>query len=321
MKAALIHSFGPPEVLQIEDIATPAPRADEVLIKVIAASVNPIDYKIRAGQYPGVTREQLPIVLGRDVAGTVAQCGAAVQKFKVGDPVYALLDRDHGGYAEYTIVKERDLTSKPHRLDYTEAAAVPLAALTAWQGLFDHGGLKAGQHVLVHGGAGGVGHFAIQLAKAKGATVATTVAKSDIDFVRDLGADHVIDYAAEHFEDTLQGQIDLVFDLVDGETQERSWAVLKPGGTLVSTLKQPPTDKARSHGARGEHYMAQTNAAELQQITELIDDGLVKPHVQAVFAFSDVQAAHRRLERKHVQGKIVIEIDASAAAATESTAR
>jgi NADPH:quinone reductase-like Zn-dependent oxidoreductase len=307
MKAAVIHSFGPPEVIRTEEIATPVPKNDEVLVKVHAASVNPVDYKTRSG-HSAVKQQQLPLTLGRDIAGTVQQCGTAARKFKPGDPVYAMLDRDHGGYAEYVIVKERDLVSKPTHLDYTEAAAVPLAAMTAWQGLFDHGGLRAGQRVLIHGGAGGVGHFAIQLAKARGATVATTVATSDIEFVRELGADQPIDYKTQRFEDAVH-DVDLVFDLVDGETQDRSWAVLKRGGIIVSTLSQPSEDKARDHGARGEHYMAQPDGAELREITALIDAGKVMPRVQAVFPFDEVREAQQQLEHSHVQGKIVLELE------------
>jgi NADPH:quinone reductase-like Zn-dependent oxidoreductase len=308
MKAAVIHSFGPPNVIRTEEISVPIPQPDEVLVKVRAASVNPVDYKIRSGHYPLVKQDRLPMTLGRDVAGQVHQCGVSARKFNLGDSVYAMLDRDHGGYAEYVIVKERDLARMPRHLDYTEAAAVPLAAITAWQGLFDHGGLRAGQRVLIHGGAGGVGHFAIQFAKAKGAMVATTVGKDDIEFVCELGADRAVDYNSERFEEAVH-DIELVLDLVDGETQDRSWAVLKRGGAIVSTLSKPSEEKARDHAARAEHYMAQPNAAELQEITALIDAGKVIPRVQEIFSFNDVQEAQRRLEHGHVQGKIVLELD------------
>jgi NADPH:quinone reductase-like Zn-dependent oxidoreductase len=233
----------------------PVPQADEVLVKVNAASVNPVDYKTRSGK-SAVKQNQLPMVLGRDVAGIVEQCGSAATHFKKGSEVYALLDREHGGYAEYVIVKERDLATKPAQLDFIQAAAVPMAAVTAWQGLFDHGNLKAGQHVLIHGGAGGVGHLAVQCAKARGARVSTTASKQDLEFVRSLGADQVID-KAEEFEDSVR-DVDLVFDLVNGETQDRSWAVLKQGGTMVSTLTKPSAERAKARGARAEHYMGAT---------------------------------------------------------------
>jgi NADPH:quinone reductase-like Zn-dependent oxidoreductase len=306
MKAIVIHAFGSPEVLKVEELPMPVPKPDEVLVRVNAASVNPVDYKTRSGKYPAVKKDQLPLVLGRDISGTVEQCGSAASQFKKGDEVYAMLDREHGGYAEYVIVKERDLVAKPEHLNFIEAAAVPLAAVTAWQGLFDHGDLKAGQHVLIHGGAGGVGHLAVQCAKARGARVSTTASKEDLEFVRSLGADQVID-KAEPFEKSISN-VDLVFDLVDGETQERSWAVLKQGGTMISTLTKPSAERAKARGARGEHYVAQPDADELREIGDLIDAGKVRPHIEAVFRLAEAGAAQRQLETQHNRGKIVLEV-------------
>jgi NADPH:quinone reductase-like Zn-dependent oxidoreductase len=308
MQAARIHTFGAADVVTLDDVPKPQPKRDEVLVKVHAASVNPVDYKIRSGQYPKVQREQLPMTLGRDVAGVVERCGEAVTSCKKGDSVYAMLDGGSGGYAEYAIVKEHDLAKKPKSLDYREAAAVPLAALTAWQGLFDHGKLESGQHVLIHGGAGGVGHFAIQFAKEKGATVSTTVASEDVDFVHELGVDRAIDYRNERFEDRVR-DVDLVLDLVGGDAQERSWNVLRESGALISTLSQPSQDKARARGARGENYLSQPNAAELREIAQLIDAGKVAPHVDAVYDLSEAASAQRRLEDGHVRGKVVIDIE------------
>jgi len=307
MKAVCIHSFGGPEVLKLESIERPSPEDDEVLIKVRAASVNPVDYKIRSGSYPPVKKQQLPKVLGRDVSGTVEKCGRAVQTMHEGDEVYTLLDNGPGGYAEYVAVKANLCAPKPKQLDYTSAAAVPLAALTAWQGLFDHGHLIAGQRVLIHGGAGGVGHFAIQFAKAKGATVCTTVSAKDEGFVRSLGADEVVDYKSERFEDTLH-DVDLVFDLVAGDTQERSWAVLKDGGTLISTLAKPSEAKAREHHARAEHYLAHPDGPELTEISALIDSGKVKPHIDATYPLEQAAEALRRIEGQHIQGKVVLRV-------------
>jgi NADPH:quinone reductase-like Zn-dependent oxidoreductase len=306
MRAMVIHAFGTPDVLKVEELPTPVPRADEVLVRVNAASVNPVDYKTRSGKYPAVKQEQLPLVLGRDIAGTVEQCGSKVSQFKDGDEVYAMLDREHGGYAEYVIVKERDLATKPQQLNFIEAAAVPLAAVTAWQGLFDYGALKAGQHVLIHGGAGGVGHLAVQCAKARGARVSTTASREDLEFVRSLGADQVID-KSEAFEKTV-ANVDLVFDLVNGETQERSWTVLKQGGTMISTLSKPSAERARACGARAEHYMAQPDAGELREIGELIDAGKVRPHIESVFRLTEAGAAQRQLENRHNRGKIVLQV-------------
>jgi NADPH:quinone reductase-like Zn-dependent oxidoreductase len=307
MKAAVIHSFGSPDVLGVEDIERPRPGRDEVLVKVHAASVNPVDYKMRSGKYPVLQQKDLPVILGRDVAGEVAAHGEAVQRFVEGDKVYAMLDRRHGGYAEYTIVSENDLAKMPQTLDYVEAAAVPLAAITAWQGLFDYGQLEPGEVVLIHGGAGGVGHFAIQFAKQRGATVATTVSARDFDFVRALGADRVIDYRSERFEDVV-GDVDLVFDLVGGETQQRSFHVLKRGGALVSTLAKPSQEEAAERGVTATSYVAQPNGHELDEIARLIDAGKVRPHVEAVFPLAEVSAAQRRLELEHAQGKVVLSV-------------
>lgn len=308
MKTVRIHAFGGPEVMRIEAVETPQPQDDEVLIRVHAASVNPIDYKIREGGFPPVTAQQLPKILGRDIAGTIERCGAAITRWKVGDAVYAMLDgRGVGGYAEYVCLKGELCAPKPTHLSFTEAAAVPLAAITAWQGEFDHGHLTAGQHELIHGGAGGVGHFAIQFAKARGARVATTVSGDDLDFARAQGADEVIDYRSGRFEQQLR-DIDLVFDLVGGETQERSWAVLREGGTLISTLKRPSEEKARARRAHAESYVAQPNSIELTEIGRLIDEGRVHPHLHAVYPLEEAAEAHRTLEQGHVRGKVVLQV-------------
>lgn len=307
MKAVRIHAFGGPEVLKIEEIEIPQPEPDEVLVRVHAAGINPVDYKIRDGGYPSVTSQQLPKILGRDVAGIIERCGGAVTRWKEGDAVYAMLDGGAGGYAEYVCLKGDLCAPKPTHLNFAEAAAVPLAALTAWQGEFDHGHLAAGQHELIHGGAGGVGHFAIQFAKVRGARVATTVAREDFEFARAQGADEVIDYRSESFERKLH-DIDLVFDLVGGETQERSWEVLKDGGALISTLRRPSEEKAHARRIRAQSYLAQPNAAELAEIGQLIDAGRVHPHLHAVYPLEEIAEAHRALEEGHVRGKVVLKL-------------
>jgi len=309
MQAIRLHAFGGPEVLRPEQVAFPEAQDDEVVVRVLAASVNPVDYKTRSGQYPAVKQDQLPVVLGRDICGVVENCGTRAHTLRKGDPIYAMLGRDRGGYAEYVVVKATEGPAPPHNLDPVAAAAVPLAGLTAWQGLFDHGGLQPGQRVLIHGGAGGVGHFAIQFAKACGAFVATTAAGKDLDFVRGLGADQAIDYKAERFEAVVQ-DIDLVFDLISGETRARSWAVLKSGGILVSTLGPPDEDQARQHSARGAGYMAQPNAAQLQEITRLVEAGKVRPTVERVFPLAEAAEAHRFLESSHPRGKVVLRVAA-----------
>jgi NADPH:quinone reductase-like Zn-dependent oxidoreductase len=306
MKAIRIHRFGGPEVLELDDVPIPQPGEDELLVRTRAASVNPVDYKIRHGTVPWVSREMLPITLGRDLSGTVESAGAGVDAFGEGEAVYAMLGSiDRGSYAEYVLVRPNEAAPKPARLSHIEAAAVPLAALTAWQGLFDHGHLEAGQTALVHGGSGGVGHFAIQFAKVKGATVLTTVSGQNLGFARELGADRAIDYESQRFEEIAR-DVDLVLDLVGGETQERSWSVLKPGALLVSALGEPSKEKAMQHGAHGLGYRAQSNAGQLAEIGRLIDQGKVRPVVMASYPLAEARQAHERLERGHVRGKIVL---------------
>lgn len=305
MHAIRIHEFGGPEVLKDDTIALPQPKDDEVLVRVHASSVNPIDGKIRSGDRGDP--EKLPITLGRDLSGVIESCGTRVSGLRAGDPVFAMLGWDRGGHAEHVVVKAVEMAPKPSNLSHTEAAAVPLAALTAWQGLIDHGGLKSGQRVLIHGGAGGVGHFAIQIAKAKGAWVATTCSARDFDFVRGLGADQAIDYKADAFEEILK-DIDLVFDLIGGKTQDKSFRVLRHGGTLISTLEEPDKAKALAKAAKAMHYMATPNAAELAEIGRLIEAGKIRPVVAQTYPLVDVARAEEALEKGHVQGKIVLTV-------------
>jgi NADPH:quinone reductase-like Zn-dependent oxidoreductase len=301
MKAVRIHVYGASDVLKLEDIPTPQPGAGEVLVKIHAASINPIDYKIREGARKGA----LPITMGRDYSGTVESLGVDASGFSKGDAVFGLLERDRGSYAECVATKASLLAARPKNLDHAAAAAVPLAAITAWQGMVDHGGMRAGQRVLVHGGAGGVGHMAIQIAKAQGCWVATTVSGRDRDFVLGLGADQAIDYKNEKFEDQVS-DIDLVYDLIGGETQTRSFAVLKPGGALISTLQEPDQQKAKEKNLRTAHYMADANGPELAEIARLIEDGKIRPHLAARFPLNEAAKAQDMLEKEHVQGKIVL---------------
>jgi len=305
MHAIRIHEFGGTEVLKDDTVALPQPKDDEVLVRVHASSVNPIDGKIRSGDRgdPG----KLPITLGRDLSGVIESCGASVSGLRAGDPIFAMLGWDRGGHAEHVVVKAVEMAPKPSNLSHAEAAAVPLAAITAWQGLIDHGGLESGQRVLIHGGAGGVGHFAIQIAKAKGAWVATTCSARDFDFVRSLGADQAIDYKAEAFDEILT-DIDLVFDLIGGEMQEKSFKVLRHGGALISTLEEPDKAKALAKAAKTKHYMATPNSAELAQIGRLIEAGKIKPVVAQTYPLAQVARAEEALEKGHVQGKIVLTV-------------
>jgi NADPH:quinone reductase-like Zn-dependent oxidoreductase len=302
MQAIRIHRFGGPEVLQLDEIDKPSIASGKLRIKVAAASINPVDYKIRKGGYPGVSDADLPITLGKDVAGVVE---TAAGDFKVGDEVYAHLAWPDGAYVDYAVVVPGGAAAKPKTIDMIAAAGVPLAATTAWQGLFDHGGLKAGQTVLIHGGAGGVGGFAVQFAKAKGARVIATASGDGLQTVRDYGADEVVDYKSQKFEDVAH-DVDLVFDLIGGETQARSYAVLKSGGTLISTVQEPDKAEAAEKHLKAERYRATPNGAQLAEIAALIDAGKVKVAVAKTFPLAQAADAHRFLENDHPNGKVVL---------------
>lgn len=306
MKAVRIHSFGGPEVLEVEDVAPPQPADGEVVIRVRAASVNPVDYKIRSGGYRG-GKTELPVTLGRDVAGIVESVGPGVDGTHVGDEVYAFLGSHSGGYAELAVAKASETAPKPGSLDHVHAAAVPLAATTAWQALFDHGHLKRGERVLIHGAGGGVGLFAVQFAKAHGATVHVTAAPEDVELLKRLGADAVIDYKRERFEDRVR-DVDLVIDLVGGETQDRSWSVLKVGGRMVSTLQEPRKEKAAEKHAQTASFMAVPRREQLVEIGKMIEDGRVKVIVEKTFPLEEVRIAHDRIEKQHSRGKVVLEV-------------
>jgi NADPH:quinone reductase-like Zn-dependent oxidoreductase len=308
IKAVRIHGFGGNEVLRIDEVEPSMPDATEILIKVRAASVNPVDYKIRSGKYPAVKEDRLPYTLGRDASGIVETCGASADKFKIGDEVFGIVGIHGGGYAQKTVMAQDAVAAKPANLDHVHAAAVPLAGQTAWQGLFRYGGLKAGQRILIHGGAGGVGHFAIQFAKVKGAHVTTTVSTDHVEFARSLGADVVIDYKKQAFEQVAR-DMDMVFDLIDGETRQRSWGVLKKGGILVSTLSEPSQELARQYGVRAMRYTVQANGEELTEIATLLEEAKVKPVVSQNVPLERAADALATLERGHVKGKIVLVVD------------
>lgn len=305
MKAVLIEAFGGPDVLRLRELPIPEPGPSELLVKVSAAGVNPVDYKIRSGKYPAVKEDKLPYVLGRDACGIVEESRSSA--FKKGDVLYGVPGIERGSYAEYIVLKESEAARKPASLENATAAAVPLAGLTAWQGLFRYGDVKAGQRVLIHAGSGGVGHFAIQFAKARGAYVITTVSEDHADFVRRIGADKVIDYKKQHFENELR-DLDMVFDLIGGETQEKSWGVMKKGGVLVSTLNAPSQEKAAEYGVRATRFTVTETGSELAEIATLIDDGKVAVKLSKTFPLEDVASAHRLIEEGHTEGKIVLTI-------------
>jgi len=308
MKAVRIHRYGGPDVLTYEEAPRPEPGAGEVLIRVRAAGVNPVDWKIREGHMKNMIPYTLPMIPGWDVSGVVEAAGASVARFKKGDEVYSRPDVSrNGAYAEFIVVKESEVAAKPKSIDFVQAAGIPLAGLTAWQALFDLVGLEPGQRVLIHGASGGVGGFAVQFAKAKGAYVIGTASKGNVDYVRQLGADEVIDYRAQRFEEAAR-DIDVVLDTLGGETQERSWNVLKKGGALVSLVQPPSKEEAERRSVRGLMQLTQSNGQELAQIAKLVDEGHVKANVETVLPLSEARRAHELSQTGHQRGKIVLKV-------------
>lgn len=308
MKAVRIHSYGGADVLSYEDAPRPVPAADEVLIRVHAAGVNPLDWKVRAGYLQGMLNYAFPVIIGTDVSGVVEEAGADVTGFQAGDAVYGYVDVTRAGaYAEYVAVPATMVVRMPQSLDHVQAAAVPLGALTAWQSLFDTAELDAGQTVLIHGAAGGVGTFAIQLAKLRGARVVGTASGHNLDFLRQLGADEAIDYTTTRFEEAVR-DVDLVLDAVGGETTQRSWGVLKRGGMLISLPGQSSPEIAAAHGVRQPAFYTRASAQDLTEIAGLIDAGQLKPIVGRVFPLQEARHAHELSESGHARGKIVLRV-------------
>src|SRR5438477_9746078 len=273
-------------------------------------SVNPIDWKVRAGYMKDYIPLPLPFTPGWDASGVVEAVGSGVTKFKKGDEVYARPDVAHngnGGYAEYVAVKETETALKPKSVDHVHAAAIPVGAVTAWRALFDTAGLEQDQKILIHGAAGGVGSFAVQLAKWKGTHVIGTASSRNQLFLRELGVDEPIDYQKTRFEDVLH-DVDVVLDTIGGETQKRSWRVLRKGGILVSIVEPPSADEAAKQGVRSAFLSAQGGASLLAELAKLVDSGKVKPIVQKVLPLSEVRQAHELNETGHARGKIVLKV-------------
>lgn len=309
MKAMQFHGYGGPEVLRYEDAAKPEPAAGEVLVKVHAAGVNPLDWKIRAGYLKEMRPYPMPFILGWDLSGVVEANGPGATRFAPGDAVYSRPDIGrNGAYAEYIAVRQEELALKPKSLDHVHAAAVPLTGLTAWQALFDAGALSAGQSVLIHAAAGGVGSFAVQFAKWKGARVIGTASASNHEFLKSLGCDQTIDYRTTRFEDVVH-DVDMVLDTQAGETRQRSWGAIKKGGILVSVLGPAPAqEEADKHGVRSAVFWVRADAAQLAEIAGLIDSRFVKVNVEAVFPLSQAGRAHQLSATEHVRGKIVLQV-------------
>ena len=306
MKAIVAHEYGGPDVLKYEDVPLPEPKENEILVRVIASGVNPADPLILNGKYAKEFGTHLPLVLGYDMAGVVVRAGAKVTKLRVGDPVYAYLLWG-GGWAEYCISNEGESAIKPKSLGFIEASAVPLAALTAWQALIDIGKIENGQTVLIHGGSGGVGSFAIQIAKAHGARVIATASTANQDVLKQLGAEVAIDYTKQKFEE-IAHDVDLVLDPVGRDTLARSYGVVKKGGIVVTIVSRCDQAELKKHEIRGASLSSHPDSGELGEITKLIDGGKIKPIVTEVLPLTDAAKADAQAETHHTRGKIVLKI-------------
>ena len=305
MRAERIHAFGGPEVLRLEEIELPRPGPHELLVRVHAAGVNPVDWKIREGGYG---QPELPWIMGRDFSGEIEALGPQVELFRAGQEVFGCASEKSGSYAEYALAPTSQVAEKPPGLDHIKAAALPIAALTAWQALFDKANLKSGQRVLIHAAAGGVGSFAVQFAKWKGAYVLGTASAQHTGLLRELGADAAIDYHATRFEEVAR-DIDVVLDPVGGSTQERSWEVLKPDGIMVSLVQAPSQQAAAAHHGRGLVMRCDpASRQELSRIAELVVSGRVRPIIANVLPLSQAAQAQELSQSGHIAGKLVLKV-------------
>jgi NADPH:quinone reductase-like Zn-dependent oxidoreductase len=310
MKAVLVREYANAEAVRVEEICKPAPRPGEIIVRVHAASVNPVDWKVCDGILKDKLPMPMPFIPGGDFSGTVAQGGRGAGGFTNGTEVFGMTSTPGyraGAFAEFVVVKAEHVAPKPVSLSHEQAASVPLAALTAWQAVFDRAGLRAGQKILIHAGAGGVGGFAIQFARDAGAIVTTTTSAANTAYVRALGAAEVIDYRTEKFE-TGRRDFDVVIDLIGGETQERSYTVLRRGGVLVNAWGAIMQDKAEAAGVRGVKVAVEPDGAQLARIAALIDSSRVRVSVAKVFSLAECAAALGVSRAGHVRGKIVLKV-------------
>ncbi len=313
MKCIAIDSFGGRDKLQLKELPVPEIGPDEILIRVKAAGVNPVDWKIREGLLEGRLPHQFPIILGWDAAGVVKRIGKKVSRFKTGDAVmtYARKPVIQGGtYAEYVAVPENNAALKPQNLSLEKAAVLPLAGLTAYQALFDALQLKSGETILVHAGAGGVGSYAIQLAKNAGAIILTTARQNNHDYVKSLGADLAIDYTQQDFCETVRKEypkgIDCVFDTIGGTTQEKSFGILKKGGRLVSILEISNQEKFETEGFRVSYVFVAPNAEQLEHLGKMAEKGSLKIFLAATYPLEEATRAHKQIETGHTRGKLAL---------------
>jgi NADPH:quinone reductase-like Zn-dependent oxidoreductase len=304
VKAIRIHAYGNSDQLQVEEVERPQLAADQVFVRIHDAGVNPIDWKIREGFGKERFPLDFPATVGQDFAGEVLAIGTAVKGFAVGDDVYGFA---HGSYAEFAAVQANEIALKPKGLDFVAAASIPTPALTAWQCLIDTAQIRKGQTILIHGAGGGVGSFACQIAKWKGARVTATAGKDDFKFLNSIGVDKIINYKTEHFEKLVR-DFDIVLDLVGGETQEKSLSLLKKGGMIVTTVGGLNQDKIREQCIIGNAIVMRKEARALEQIAELVNEGKIKTHVGEVLPLADAAQAQDLLQKGQAHGKVVLHI-------------
>jgi NADPH:quinone reductase-like Zn-dependent oxidoreductase len=308
MKAVVVNEYGGPDVLKYQDAPRPEPKEDEILVRVMAAGVNPVDSYVRQGMFAKRGLDNRPMIIGSDIAGVVEKTGASIRKFKTGDAVYCYLSVTRGGgYAEFAIAKESETALKPRNIDFVEAAAVPLAATTAWQALIDTAKIDKDQTVLIHGGSGGVGSFAIQIAKARSAKVIATASTEHQTLLKQLGVDQAIDYTTIKFEDVAK-DVDVVLNCVRADALSRSYGVVKKGGIIVSITDEPDKTECAKHGIRGIRLGAHPDSKVLEELTKLIDARKMTPIVSQTFPLADASKAHQQIETHHTLGKIVLKV-------------
>ncbi|MCK9294468.1 MAG: NADP-dependent oxidoreductase [Desulfobulbaceae bacterium] len=308
MKAIRVHAYGGAEKMIMEEVERPVAAEDELLVRVHAAGINPVDWKVREGHLQDFLKLELPYTPGYDLSGVVEKTGGAVEEFQPGDQVFTFRNTaTPGTFAEYAVVKAAEAAIKPDSLNHSQSAAVPVAALTAWQSLFDVAGLRSGQRVLIHAAAGGVGHFAVQFGCWIGAHVIATASAANLDFLEQIGAHQVIDYTAVRFEEEA-GEVDVVLDLLSGETRERSLPLLRKNGILVTTLPpEPPAEVQAKYQVRAAAMLVRPDRLQLGEIARLIDSGKVRPTVQS-YPFAEFQQALRQSQNGHTRGKVVLVI-------------
>ncbi len=309
MKAAQVLHFGPPSVIENDDLPRPEPGEGQLLVRVTAAGVGPWDALVREGK--SELHQPLPLILGSELSGIIDAVGAGVAGFKPGDEVYgATNDQFTGGYAEYAVASAGMMAIKPKSLNFIQAASAPVVSVTAWQMLFDYARVTAGQTVLIHGGAGNVGAYAVQLARGAGLRVIATAAAEDRDYLRHLGADKVVDFRTERFEQSVTG-VDIVLDTVGGDTQQRSLRVLKPGGILISSVSPVPEATQKRYGVRAAFFYVEVTTGRLNNISQLFDSGKLVTDVGTVLPLEEARLAHEMLAgAPHKRGKIVLSMAA-----------